>query len=94
MAPPIALFPASPNPFGDRTSIRFALGYAGPVTLTVVDVTGRRVRELLRGDRGEGSHQVSWSGRDDAGRTVPNGIYFVRLEGAGGSVSQQMLLVR
>jgi len=94
IAPPVALLPASPNPFRDRTSVRFTLRNPGPVTLTIFDVSGHRVRELLRGDRGEGAHEVFWSGRDDAGQAVPNGIYFVRLEGAAGSASQRVLRIR
>jgi len=58
---------ASPNPF--RGGVR--LGGAG--TLTVRDVAGRQVRKLDPG----ASVSAWWDGRDDAGRRLPAGLYFV-----------------
>jgi hypothetical protein len=48
--------------------------------LAVFDVRGARVRRV---DSPAGATQLSWDGRDDAGRTVPPGIYFARLRGPG-----------
>jgi hypothetical protein len=70
----------APNPFADATTIRFTLSGRGPAELRVLDVTGRRVRELASGERGIGTHRVVWDGRDDAGRRVAAGVYFARLE--------------
>jgi hypothetical protein len=52
--------------------------------VTVHDLAGRRVRDLGRvGDDGtETGREVVWDGRDDAGRRVAAGVYFVRGEGA------------
>ena len=69
-----------PNPFADGTTIRYSRPDAGPMRLSVIDVTGRTVRTLLDGASPGGSHSVSWDGRDDAGRAVTSGVYFVRLE--------------
>lgn len=70
---------ARPSPFLDRTELRFTLARAGRASLIVHDVTGRRVRELLRGELPAGAHSVIWDGRDDDGRFAAAGIYFVRL---------------
>jgi len=81
----VALLQNSPNPFSTKTSIGFTLARPGRVRLGVYDVSGRRVRELLVGDRGAGRHDVPWDGRDDAGRAVRAGSYRYRLELAGGT---------
>ena len=93
LAPPVtALAPDSPvpllrapepNPFRDRTEVRFSLPAAAESRLAVFDVTGRRVRELAMGVLATGEHRVVWDGRDDAGRLVGTGSYFLRLETAG-----------
>jgi photosystem II stability/assembly factor-like uncharacterized protein len=75
----------APNPFRTSTAIGFTLARAGRVRLDVYDVAGRRVRQLVRGERPAGRHDVPWDGRDDAGRSVRAGSYRYRLELADGS---------
>lgn len=77
------LLPVEPNPFGTSATVRFELRDTGPAKLTVYDVTGRRVRALAHGVRPAGRHAVTWDGRDEAGRRVASGTYFVRLEAGG-----------
>jgi len=51
--------------------------------LVLYDLTGRRVRELLNGQRIFGRREVYWDGRDQQGNRVPTGMFFARLNGAG-----------
>lgn len=70
---------AFPNPFDDRTSLRFALeSNARNVRIEVYDVQGRRVRTLLDGPVTRGAHVVGWDSRDDTGARVAAGVYFAR----------------
>jgi hypothetical protein len=84
-APPrrAALGAGTPNPFTARTDLAFTLSAAGPVELGVYDVSGRQVAALASGPHAAGSHVVRWDGRSAAGRPLPAGVYFVRLEVAG-----------
>lgn len=90
----LALEQNQPNPFNPTTEIRFALDAAGPAELVIYDVTGHRVRTLLRADLPAGAHTARWDGRNDAGQSLASGLYMYRLETAGGAVSRKMLLVR
>ncbi len=88
---------AYPNPFLGSTEISFALtprGAASGATLTVVDPAGRQVRALTSGPLRSGAHRLAWDGRDDQGRVLPSGIYFVRLESADGKGSRKLVLTR
>lgn len=89
-----ALAPSSPNPFNPKTVIRYSLAETGPASLIVFDVSGRMVRRLVEGSVTAGMHEVSWDGRDHAGRTVASGVYFYRLESAGRSAEQKMVLMK
>ncbi|MGQ0721136.1 MAG: FlgD immunoglobulin-like domain containing protein [Candidatus Eiseniibacteriota bacterium] len=73
------LFTGAPNPFAERTEIRFDLPEAGRVALSVFDVSGRLVRTLLHEDLAPGRYRASWDGRDGSGARVAAGIYLVRL---------------
>ncbi len=69
-----------PNPARRATRVAWTQRRAAPVRVTVYDVAGRIVRDLGRGTRESGPASAEWDGRDDAGRLVGAGVYFVRLE--------------
>lgn len=84
-----------PNPFNPSTEIVFTLPAAAPVTLRIVDATGRCVRTLLAAaPRLAGEQRVSWDGRDDAGRRLPSGAYLYELETGGSRAAGKMLLLK
>jgi flagellar hook assembly protein FlgD len=61
-------------------TLSFSLPAASRVEAAVFDVAGRKVRELGAGRFAAGAHELSWDGRDTAGRAMPSGVYFVRLD--------------
>jgi len=83
-----------PNPFNPMTVIRFSLPEAAPVTLTVYNVRGQRVRTLLDEDRAAGRHEVQWDGTDDHGRGLSSGTYLARIVSSAGVQNSKMLLAR
>lgn len=89
-----ALLQNSPNPFGRSTEIVFALARPGRVSVAVYDVGGRRVASLKDGEAEAGSFRLVWDGRDDSGRDVAAGTYFVRMVGADSHFERKMTLLR
>ncbi len=83
-----------PNPFNPGTKIVYTLPEAGEVTILIVDVNGRRVREIYPGRQEKGLQGAYWDGRDSAGRQAATGIYFARVQFNGQVKAQQMLLLR
>lgn len=83
-----------PNPFTPRTAIRFDLRRAGRVSLSVFDITGRRVTTLLDRDLVPGPHEVVWNGTDQAGRRVKSGVYLYELSMGGERLSRRMVYTR
>jgi hypothetical protein len=85
---------ALPNPFSSRTLIRFSVPRAGPVTLVLYDVQGRRVRTLLDDVLDSAEYTRAWDGRSTSGALVANGMYFYRLTTARGAATGRVVLVR
>lgn len=83
-----------PNPGIASTAIRFGLPRAAAAKLTLFDVGGRRVRVLADGPREAGWHEIRWDGRDADGAEAAAGIYFYRLETAGGVEVRKLVLAR
>ncbi|MBD3220345.1 T9SS type A sorting domain-containing protein, partial [bacterium] len=69
----------TPNPFNPRTAVTFTLNRADHTTISVHDIRGRRVATLADARFEAGNHSLNWTGRDDAGRTLPSGAYLIRL---------------
>lgn len=88
-----ALLPASPNPAADGATIAFRLPADERVSLSVVDLAGRRVRSVASGPYPAGVHAVRWDGRDTRGARVAPGLYFVRMERAGGAEVQRLSVI-
>ena len=65
-----------------------------PVTLTIHDLRGRRVRTLWTGEQPAGAHTAIWDGRSDRGLAVAAGSYLVRLVAGAGAASHVLSLVR
>ena len=85
------LSPIFPSPMSSSATIRFTLAQAGPVRLDAFDVTGRRVCALARGEHSAGTHELSWRGIDDAGHSLPPGVYLIRLA-VGAHVEQRRVV--
>ena len=94
---PLAAFagPARPFPATDMARIPLILSADGRVRLAVYDAAGRKVRSLMDESLHRGTHWAIWDGRNEAGVTAANGVYFVRLSGPRGEVATtRVALVR
>jgi hypothetical protein len=85
-----SLGPCSPNPARLNATIHFSLPSAGPVSLAVYDVTGRRVASLL-------DHELAPAGPHDVHVVTAGwqpGCYLYRLELNGAAFTRKMLVVK
>lgn len=65
-----------PNPFNPSTTITFSLKEAGRVQLSVFNVRGQMVAELINENKVAGQYSVEWNGLDANGFRAPSGLYF------------------
>ena len=87
------LLPNRPNPFRGQTLFRFVLKRPGEVRLSVFNALGQQVDVLLSGCRPAGEYHILWRAQNGAGRRLPAGIYFVRLQAGRNYQIQKMLLL-
>lgn len=86
---PFGLSQNYPNPFNPSTIISYSLETDGWAELSVFDILGREVQNLVHGLTKAGRHQVVF----DAAHLAP-GLYFCRLQNSGSTAVQKMLLVK
>jgi hypothetical protein len=82
-----------PNPFNPVTTIRFTLPEAGQATLSVYDITGRRVATLVDGFLERGDHHVLFDAHE--AQNVSSGVYLYRLAtSSGGKQTRKMTVLK
>jgi hypothetical protein len=84
-----------PNPFNPTTTIPFALTQAAHVNLTVFNVLGQEVKQLINEEMEANSrHEIVWDATDNMGQRVSTGIYLYRLRIGDETKSRKMLLLK
>lgn len=90
----IRLEQAVPNPASCGSRISYCLGKADHVTVTIYDVSGKKVRTLVNGAVSTGWHKTNWDGTDDRGEEVASGVYFCILRTETATVSRKLVLIK
>jgi len=85
---------ASANPSARGATLRVTLPEPGTVSMRVLSVAGRLVRQLDPQSFGAGTQHLAWEGRDDHGGLVPPGIYLVETNLRGISGMQARAVTR
>lgn len=83
------LLTSAPNPFRDRTTIRYRLAAGGHVSLVVYNVAGREMARLVDGYRSAGDHEALLEGTG-----LPSGVYYYRLRTETGTQMKRCVLLR
>ncbi|MCH8124322.1 MAG: T9SS type A sorting domain-containing protein [Bacteroidetes bacterium] len=64
-----------PEPFSEKTTIRFRLPHPASVRLSILDLLGREIETLVNEPRKEGNYSVVFNGSG-----LPSGVYIYRIE--------------
>ena len=86
-----------PNPFNPETWIPYHLAKPADVRLTIYDMRGVVVRELVLGHQAAGfytnrSRAAHWDGRNAFGEKVATGIYFCTFKAGDFTATRKMLI--
>ncbi|MEO0115902.1 MAG: FlgD immunoglobulin-like domain containing protein, partial [candidate division WOR-3 bacterium] len=82
-----------PNPFSSKTRIKYGIAKSGGVLLKIYNVGGQCVKTLVNAKQNTGIYELNWDGRADNGLKLPQGIYILRLEHAGYTQTEKMMLL-
>ncbi|MFC2119949.1 T9SS type A sorting domain-containing protein, partial [Bacteroidota bacterium] len=67
-----------PNPFNPSTMIKFSLAADSKVSLTVFDILGQEVSNLISGNLAAGLHEINFNASN-----INSGVYFYRIDATG-----------
>jgi hypothetical protein len=80
-----------PNPFNGAVSFKYGLpeSASGRINITVIDISGRVVSELVSGSKPAGQHCLTWRANE-----LTAGIYLVRMKAAGFTATRKVVMVK
>jgi len=83
-----------PNPFNPETAFEIQLPRDSRVRVVIYDLRGQRIRTVTDAEHKAGIHRVVWDGRNDAGRSVPSGVYSAQIWLGGQAFSRKLTLAK
>lgn len=88
------LFSLHPNPFNSSININFTVVHNGMLDITLFDINGRQIKQLLHEYKLNGDYSVRWQGDNQAGNMVETGVYFCKIQSGSWSESWKVILLK
>ena len=85
---------AYPNPFNPATTLRYDLPEDMMVHITVYDMMGRVVNNLVRSMQNAGYKSIQWNATNNEGSPVSAGLYIYTIEAENFKQTKKMLLLK
>jgi hypothetical protein len=88
------VFPAYPNPFNPVTTLSYDIPNEGFVDVTVYDMMGRTIKNLVRSDQSYGYKFIKWDATNNQNQVVPAGVYVYKIEFGKFVATRKMILLK
>ena len=82
-----------PNPFSEEVLINYTLKESGKTKITIYDILGNKVKEIVNNFQSSGNHSIKWNGTNDKGSIQSGGHFFYRIEQMNHYCSGQIVKV-
>ena len=89
-----SLLPAYPNPFNPVTTLRYDLPSDALVTLSIYDMLGKEITQLVNTTQQAGFKSVQWDATDSNGRAVSAGVYLYQIQAGEFVQTKKMVLLK
>lgn len=83
-----------PNPFNQETLIQFETPESSNINITVYNINGQKIKELVHKNMQAGYHSIKWNGTNSNNCQSSSGIYFINMATQNYSKTIKVLLVR
>ena len=83
-----------PNPFNPITTLRYDLPSDALVTLSIYDMLGREITQLVNTSQEAGFKSVQWDATDSTGRPVSAGVYLYQIQAGEFVQTRKMMLLK
>ena len=88
------LYPNYPNPFNPVTTIRYDLSKESFVDITVYDMLGNVVHDLVSANESPGHKSIQWDATNNKGEPVSAGVYLYKIQAGDFVDTKKMILLK
>ena len=88
------LYPNYPNPFNPVTTIRYDLSRESFVDITIYDMLGNVINNLVNINQSSGSKSIQWDATNNQGEPVSAGLYLYSIEAGDFRQTKKMILLK
>ena len=88
------LYPNYPNPFNPVTTIRYDLSKESFVDITIYDMLGNVVNNLVNDNQSSGYKSVQWNATNNQGEPVSAGVYVYKIQAGDFKQTRKMILLK
>ena len=88
------LYPNYPNPFNPVTTIRYDLSKESFVDITIYDMLGNVVSNLINANQSSGYKSIQWNATNNQGKPVSAGVYLYSIEAGKFRQTKKMILLK
>ncbi len=85
------LYQNYPNPFNPKTTIRYAVPESTHISLTVYDIQGRKIVELINENKSPGEHEVEFNANK---YNLSSGVYIYQLRTSSTVLTNKLTLIK
>jgi len=89
-----ALHQNYPNPFNPVTALRYDLPYDEHVKITIYDLSGREINQLVNIKQAAGHKSIQWNATDMYGKPVSAGVYIYQIYAGDFVQNRKMVLLK
>ena len=88
------LYQNFPNPFNPETTLNYDLPEDSFINITVFDILGNVVRDLVNAEQSSGYKTIRWDGTDNLRKPVPAGLYLYSITTKNFRKTKKMILIK
>jgi hypothetical protein len=88
------LYNAYPNPFNPVTTLRYDLPEDAMVNITIYDMMGRIVKNLVSSQQNAGYKSIQWNATNNIGQPVSAGLYLYTIQAGDYIQTKKMVLLK
>ena len=88
------LYPNYPNPFNPVTTIRYDLSEESFVDITIYDMLGNVVNNLVKTNQSSGYKSIQWDATNNQGEPVSAGVYLYKIQAGDFADTKKMILLK
>jgi hypothetical protein len=89
-----AVFSAYPNPFNPATTISYLIPTDGFVDVTIFDMMGREIKNLVSSKQANGYKSIRWDATNNQNQTVTAGVYIYKIEYGDFVANRKMIFLK